>query len=40
MAAQTYQVRTNFKALNKGILVAAIKTLEKLFFVSSVPEAQ
>ena len=30
----------HFKALNKGILIAAKKTLEKFFFISSVAEAQ
>ena len=40
MSAQTYQVGAHFKALNKGILMAAIKMLEKFFFISSVSEAQ
>ena len=40
MSAQTYQVGAHFKALNKGILVAAMKMLEKFFLISSVSEAQ
>ena len=40
MSAQTYQVGAHFKALIKGILMAAMKTLEKFFFISSVSEAQ
>ena len=38
--AQTYQVGAHFKALNKGILMAAMKTLEKFLLISSVSEAQ
>ena len=40
MSAQTHQVGAHFKALNKGILMAAMKTLEKFFFISSISEAQ
>ena len=40
VSAQTYQVGAHFKALNKGILVTAMKTPEKFFFISSVSEAQ
>ena len=31
MSAQTYRVGVHFKALTKGILVAATKTLENFF---------
>ena len=40
VSAQTYQVGARFKALNKAILVALLKTLEKFFPISSVAEAQ
>ena len=40
MSAQTHQVGAHFKALNKGIPMAAMITLEKFFFISSVSEAQ
>ena len=40
MSAQTYQVGAHFKALNKVVLVAQLKSLEKFFFISSVAEAQ
>ena len=40
VSAQTYQVGAHFKALNKAILVALLKTLEKFFSISSVAEAQ
>ena len=40
VSAQTYQVGAHFKALNKAVLVALLKTLEKFFSISSVAEAQ
>ena len=40
VSAQTYQVGARFKALNKAILVALLKTIEKFFPISSVAEAQ
>ena len=40
VSAQTYQVQAHFKALNKAVLVALLKTLEKFFSISSVAEAQ
>ena len=39
VSAQTY-VGAHFKALNKAVLVALLKTLEKFFSISSVAEAQ
>ena len=38
--AETYQVGAHFKALNKAVLVALLKTLDKFFPISSVAEAQ
>ena len=40
VSAQTYQVQAHFKALNKAVLVALLKTVEKFFSISSVAEAQ
>ena len=40
VSTETYQVGAHFKALNKAVLVAALKTLEKFFFISTVTEAQ
>ena len=40
VSAQTYPVGAHFKALNKAVLVALLKTLEKFFSISSVAEAQ
>ena len=40
VSAQTYQVGAHFKALNKAVLVALLKTFEKFFSISRVAEAQ
>ena len=41
MSAQTYQVEAHFEAINKGILMLAMKTLEKFYsFQKSSSEAQ
>jgi len=34
VSGQTYQVVAHFKALNKGVFIAALKTFEKCFGVS------
>ena len=39
VSAQTYQVGAHFKALNKAVLVALLKTFEKFFSISRVAEA-
>ena len=33
VSAQTYQVGAHFKALNKAVLVAPLKSFEKFFFI-------
>ena len=38
-SCQTYQVGAHFKALNKAILVALSRFLEKYFFISCHPAA-
>ena len=40
VSAQTYQVGAHFKAPNKAVLVAEVKTFEKFFSISIVAEAQ
>ena len=37
MSAQTYQVGAHFEALIQGILMAALKTIERFFSISSSP---
>ena len=37
MSAETYQVRAHFKAFIKAILVAALKSFERFFRISSSP---
>ena len=37
MSAQTYQVGAHFTALIEGILMAPLKTIEKVFFAFRVP---
>ena len=37
MSAETYQVGAHFKALIKAILVAALKSFERFFRISSSP---
>ena len=37
MSAQTYQVGAHFAALIKGILMAPLKTIERVFCISSSP---
>ena len=37
MSAETYQVGAHFKALIKAILVAPLKSFERIFRISSYP---
>ena len=37
MSAQTYQVGAHFAALIEGILMAPLKTIERVFCISSSP---
>ena len=39
MSAQTYKVGAHFEALNEGVLMALLKTLEHLFGISCFPAA-